>query len=212
MVQLLAFALITMSLDFKPESIAKWFESFAQSPLAIPGTFVVYVLGAFVNVPQWTMHGGVGLAFGPFLGSVLAWAATLVSASFDFWLGMRLGAERIRKISKGRLTGKFMSYIKQHGFFASLVVRIVPTGPFLLVNMAAGVAGVKFKHFFYGTALGSIPKIIGFVLFGDGIKSAVTGKEPLYIAIVVGIALIWMAVIYFTGSYLKAKEPLNNRF
>ena len=134
MVQIFVFSIITLSVDFKPEAVAGWFGAFANSPFAVPAIIGIYTLAAFVNAPQWMLHGGVILTFGPFTGSVIAWVATMVSASFDFWLGRRLGAERIDKMSGGVLA-KFMHLIKDNGFLASLIVRIVPTGPFVVVNL-----------------------------------------------------------------------------
>ncbi len=209
MVQIFVFSIITLSVDFKPESVASWFGAFANSPFALPAIIGIYTLAAFVNAPQWMLHGGVILTLGPFLGSAIAWVATMVSASFDFWLGRRLGAERIDKMSGGVLA-KFMHLIKDNGFLASLIVRIVPTGPFVVVNLAAGVTRMKFSSFFLGTGIGIIPKIALVASVSEGVKGTVTGKGPIYIAIVVGIALVWMGIIYVAGSRLKRKIAADN--
>ena len=203
-VQIFVLGIVTISIDFKPASIASWFEAFGQSIFAMPATIGIYVLAAFVNVPQMMLHAGVILTFGPVIGSVIAWAATMISASFDFWLGRRMGADRISKISSGNMT-KILRIIRKHGFLASMGVRVVPTGPFILVNMAAGVTHMKFSHFFVGTAIGIIPKIAIVAFLSEGVKGTVTGKGPIYIAIVVAIALAWMGIIYAAGTHLKRK-------
>lgn len=208
LVQLVVFTAITISVDFQLESVASWFGAFAQSPFAIPAVVGIYILAAFVNAPQWMLHGGVVLTFGPVMGGVIAWFATMVSASFDFWLGKRLGADRLSKISKGKMT-TILRLIRSHGFLTSMGVRIVPTGPFILVNLAAGVTRMKFSSFFFGTALGIIPKIALVATVSEGITGSVTGKGPLYIAIIVVIALVWMGVIYFAGSRLKRKMSVE---
>ncbi len=202
--QVFVLGIVTLSIDFKPASIASWFETFGQSIFAIPVTICIYLLAAFVNVPQMMLHAGVILTFGPVVGSIIAWAATLVSASFDFWLGRRLGAERISKISSGNMA-KVLRLIRKHGFLASMGVRVVPTGPFILVNMAAGVTHMRFSYFIVGTAIGIIPKIAIIAFLSEGVKGTVTGKGPVYIAIVVLIALVWMVIIYTAGSQLKRK-------
>jgi len=209
LVQIAVLLVITTTVDFKPEAIAGWFGVFAQSPFAIPAVIGIYVLAAFINAPQFMLHGGVVLTFGPVTGGMIAWAATMISASFDFWLGRRLGAERLDKMSGG-VTAKILHLIKDHGFFASLAVRIVPTGPFVLVNLAAGVTRMKFVYFFLGTAIGIIPKIAIVASISEGMKATATGKGPLYIAIIVGIALLWMGIIYVAGSRLKRKMAADN--
>jgi uncharacterized membrane protein YdjX (TVP38/TMEM64 family) len=203
-VQIFVLGIVTVSIDFKPASIASWFTAFGQSIFAFPATIGIYILAAFVNAPQMMLHAGVILTFGPIIGSVIAWTATMVSASFDFWLGQRLGADRISKISSGNMT-KALRLIRNHGFLASMGVRVVPTGPFILVNMAAGVTHMKFSHFFVGTAIGIIPKIAIVAFLSEGVKGTVMGKGPFYITIVIAIALAWMAIIYVAGSRLKRK-------
>ena len=205
LVQLIGFSLLTISVDFQPESIASWFARFADSPFGIPATILIYLLAAFVNAPQWMLHGGAVLAFGPVQGAIIAWVATMISASFDFWLGRRLGADRVNRMS-GAHFGKFLKVVQQHGFWASLIVRIVPAGPFVLVNLAAGVARIKFPAFFIGTGIGTIPKIIMVTSLTEGMRGSAVGKGPLYVAIVVGIALLWMGIIYVSGSKLKGKS------
>lgn len=198
-----------MMVDFKAASVASWFETIAQHPLAIPATVLIYIGVAFVGAPQWMLHGGAVLAFGPVWGSVIAWFSTMVSASFDFWLGRRLGSERVAKVG-GKLINKFIDIIRRHGFWTSLTVRVVPSGPFVVINMAAGVAGMTYLAFALGTGIGIIPKIVTVAFFSEGIQGAVTGKGPIYVAVVTAIALIWLAIIYFAGARLKRKTGIDD--
>jgi uncharacterized membrane protein YdjX (TVP38/TMEM64 family) len=205
---LLGFYFLTLSVDFKAASVANWFESVADVPYAIPATILIYVVAAFVGAPQWMLHGGAVLAFGPVFGSIVAWTGTMVSASVDFWLGRRLGTERVGRFG-GKMVNKFIDIIRKHGFWTSLTVRVVPSGPFVVINMAAGVAGMTYLAFAAGTAIGIIPKIITVAFFGEGIQGAATGKGPLYVAIVVAIALVWIGIIYFAGARLKRKTGID---
>lgn len=199
------FIALTQSVNFDPQSIATSFESLSSTPYAIPATILIYTLLAFVSAPQWMLHGGAVFAFGPVQGSLIAWGATMVSASFDFWLGRRLGAQRVSKLTGG-VVGKLIDVVQKHGFWTSLIVRIVPTGPFVVVNMAAGVTRMKFWAFVVGTGIGIIPKIGTIAFFGEGIQGAMSGRGPLYVGIVVAIALVWIMAMYVAGQKLKAKS------
>ncbi|PHR60456.1 MAG: TVP38/TMEM64 family protein [Robiginitomaculum sp.] len=202
---LIGLVVLSQTLNFDPKSIGVWVETISSWPLAIPVMFLLYTLLAFVSAPQWMLHGASVLAFGPLQGALIAWGATMVSASFDFWLGRRMGAERVGKLTGGVVT-KLIDIVEKHGFWTSLIVRIVPTGPFVVVNMAAGVTRMKFWAFFVGTAIGVIPKIVTISFFGEGLQGAVTGRGGLYIAIVVVIACIWAVGMYYASMKLKAKS------
>ena len=201
----LAFLLLTSSVNFDAGSFANWFKAVSESPFAIPATILIYTLTAFVSAPQWMLHGGAVFAFGPVQGSMIAWVATMISASFEFWLGRRLGAQRVSRLTGG-LVEKFIGVVKKHGFWTSLIVRIVPSGPVVVVNMAAGVTQMKFSAFAIGTAIGIIPKIATIAFFGEGVQSAVNGRGGVYVGIVVAIGLVWLGGIYLAGTKLGAKS------
>ena len=199
------FVLVQTALDFDAAAVVEWFKTAASSPFAVPGTILIYVLTAFASVPQWMLHTGSIVAFGPVFGSLVAWIATMVSACFDFWLGRRVGSVRMGKIN-GRLIGRFIAVVREYGFWTSLVVRIVPTGPFVFVNMAAGAMQMRFWFYFFGTAIGIIPKIIIVALVGKGVEGIVVGKGPVYVGIVITITVIWVGCIYIAGLRLKVPE------
>lgn len=208
MIFLVGFYILTLSLNFEAADVAVWFQKLAEAPYAIPGTVLIYTVAAFAGAPQWMLHGGSVLAFGPIFGSFMAWISTMVSASFDFWLGRRMGSERVGKFG-GNLVKKFIAIIRRHGFWTSLTVRVVPSGPFVVINMAAGVAGMTFLAFLAGTAIGIIPKIIAVAFFGGGIQGAATGKSPVFLIVVTVFAILWIGLIYLIGAHLKRKTGLD---
>ena len=99
------------------------------------------------------------VAFGPWLGSLYSWIGTMVSAAVGFWLGRLTGGRLLRDLG-GRGIQAFIAMIGRNGFLASLIVRLVPSAPFVAVNMAAGVTTMPFLAFAGGTALGIVPKIL----------------------------------------------------
>ena len=178
-----------------PESdFHKFFADIRQSGLGLPLTILAFTVAAFLGVPQWALIAGVIVAFGPMAGSAYAWVATMVSASVDFWLGRWVGAERLRAYG-GELVNRIISVVRKNGFATSFAVRFVPTGPFVLVNMAAGVSRMKFPSFFLGTALGIIPKIAVVGLVGQGIISGAEGKTVMLGFVALALLLVGLMII-----------------
>lgn len=155
--------------------IALWLSGLRDSPLVVPTVIGLFCALAFIGAPQWALVGGAVLALGPIFGGVLSWVASLVSACLGFWIGHVAGAKRLEKIDAA-LIRKLSGAVQRNGFMTSLVVRLVPTGPAILVNLAAGVSKMRFLHFLAGTAIGIIPKILVIALIGAGVISGLSGS------------------------------------
>ena len=172
-----------------------WMTALDDTVWAIPVTIILFCLLAFIGAPQWMLVAGAILAFGTIEGSILSWSASLCSASLGFFLGQILGAERLSRVDD-KLVQKLSNAVRKNGFMTSLVVRLVPTGPAILVNLAAGVSRMKYRHFLSGTAIGIIPKILIIALVGQGIISGLSGS---YLAVgfatlaIIAISLSWIA-------------------
>ena len=185
------------SFDLPVSEFYQWFEGFKESSYAIPIVILTFIAGSFLALPQWALFVGVITVFGPLVGGPIAWGATLVSASLNFIVGRWAGHSRLRRFIKtdGRVD-MFMKRLKKDGFMASFVVRFVPTGPFIFVNMLAGASGLRFLAFFMGTALGIIPKIAIVALLAQGLiaetdRLAVT-VFFMIAAIGVALAILWL--------------------
>lgn len=203
-----AIIICALLLDLNPEGVANFFKLMADSPFAIPITIGLYVAAAFIAAPQWMLHGGAVLTFGPMLGSGVAWCATMISASINFGLGRAIGAEQLEQRS-GAVLSRLIGAIRRYGFWTALAIRVVPSGPFVLVNMAAGAAKMTWLAFVSGTAIGIIPKIVTIAFFGEGIRGLSADKGWLYMAVFVGIAVIWLFIMRAAKSRLAmdAKTP-----
>lgn len=206
------FALVLLILVFGKSSMSpdegiykRWFEAFSQSPWAVPIVIATFTGAAFLGVPQWALIAGTVVAFGPVYGSAYAWLATMISASIDFWLGRWIGADRLRTFG-GDLVNRIIGVVRRNGFVTSFAVRFVPTGPFVIVNMAAGVSGMKFPMFMTGTGLGIIPKIVIVGLLAQGILSGADGDRIMFICVM--LALLFIGVMLLARRRLKRHVEL----
>lgn len=199
----IAILLIGRDMLSLPESeFHNFFVALRNSGYGLPLTILTFVVAAFFGAPQWALIAGVIIAFGPVTGSIYSWVATMVSASLDFWLGRWMGAERLRRYG-GELVNRIIGIVRHNGLVTSFAVRFVPTGPFVLVNMAAGVSRMKFPSFFLGTALGVIPKISIVALVGQGLISGAEGKVVM--SVFLGLALLLIAWMFLARKRLPTK-------
>ncbi len=180
------------------DELISWLSGFRQSEWAIPLTLFLFVALAFIGAPQWMLVTAAIVTFGPWLGSLVSWMGSLLSAVVGFGIGKKLGADRLARIDAD-LVRKLSRAVQRNGFMTSLAVRLVPTGPALLVNLAAGVSGIKFAQFTAGTTIGIIPKIVIIALLSQGLISGLSGS-------LLGLLFAAIAVVAFIASYLARRK------
>jgi uncharacterized membrane protein YdjX (TVP38/TMEM64 family) len=191
-------------LGIDESTLQSWFSAVNGSAWALPVTILVFVLAAFIGVPQWALIAGAVVAFGPVNGALYSWGGTMVSASVDFMIGRAIGAERVSRYG-GALVNRMVAMVRRNGFVTSFTVRLVPTGPFILVNMAAGVSRMTLPAFLGGTALGIIPKIAAVAFLGQSLVGALQGR-PIFALGMAGLLALFIGIMLFARRRLKQRE------
>lgn len=156
----------------REESLA-WLETLAGSPWGLPAVVLVFCVAAFLGVPQFALIAASIAVFGPLPGAVYAWIANMLSGALTFWIGRAGGEAAVRRYA-GPRAQKLSRLIGQNALIASAVVRSVPAGPFLIVNMAFGASAAKFRDYWIGMGLGILPKI---ALVAIGWKTVISAFE-----------------------------------
>jgi len=168
-------------------------------------TILVFTLTAYVGAPQIVLIGACVVAFGPEQGFWYSWIATIVSGAVTYFTG-RLSSAETQKRFGGATGGRFTRFMGKNAFLASLIVRFVPTAPFIVVNMAFGAARVNFWPFLGGLALGVLPKTAIIAFAGDGIMDALEGD--LGSAALMGVVAItlWIIVAVVVRKWVRRQS------
>ncbi len=196
----------TAIFDEDDAPIFQWLQERAHSPWGLPATIVVFLLASFLGAPQFGLIAVAVVAFGPTRGAIYAWISTMVSSGAHFQLARTLGASALRRYG-GDAVNRISKLIGRNGFWSSLVVRIVPSAPPIVVNMAAGVSHMHFLSFFAGTALGIVPKIALVAFFGGSIATlAESGNLTLGLSLA-GVALGWLIAVVWARKALRSRAP-----
>ncbi len=173
----------------------------AESPFAPLGVVVLFSVMALAGVPQFLLIGVTVAIFGAVKGAAYAWGATMVSAWLTFSLGYFFGGGLLRRYG-GRLN-EWSAFLGRHGILATALVRVVPTGPFIVVNMVAGASHISTAKFLTGTAFGTLPKTILIAILGDRLLSFMDTKDPLDLLIIAGVFGVWAAILVGVRAYYQ---------
>jgi uncharacterized membrane protein YdjX (TVP38/TMEM64 family) len=190
-------------LDIEPNSVRTWFASASSEWYALPATILLFTVLAFVGAPQFALIGAAVFAFGPVLGFMYSWIATVVSATVNFWIGRFLGADTVRRYG-GKTVNRISAYVGRKGFWASLIVRIVPSAPFIVVNMAAGVSRMGYLPFAAGLGVGIIPKTAIIAFFGGSLMGLFAGGGWEAGLALAAAAAAWIGFMLFARKLLRS--------
>lgn len=182
-----------------------WLAGFRQGPWGLVAAIVVFTVSAFFGAPQFILIAACVVAFGPWFGFLYSWIATVVSAGVTYWLG-RGPTARLLARHGGKTVGRLTRFVGKNAFYASFMIRNVPSAPFIVVNMAFGAARASFPGFLAGCALGVLPKTALVAFFGGSFMTAVSGDGIWTSAILAGVALAWLALMLLVRELVKRRE------
>ena len=152
-----------------------------------PVVFLALYLGlSLIPCPKALLTAAGGALFGLVPGAALALLAALVGAVISFGIGRLLGREAVDRLTRGRLA-EIDDLLRDHGFTAVVIVRLVPLVPYIAINYAAGLTGIRLRDYVLGSALGMVPGSLAYAALGA------YGTEPWGLA-AAGSALLLLVV------------------
>ena len=173
-----------------PDAFAAWLAPHKYAWYALPGVALTFVALGLVLVPVLVLIAATGVAFGPWLGPLYAMAGCLASASTGFAIGRWVGPERVEALGGPRVA-RVTRALERNGTLAVFLLRKVPL-PFLLSNVVAGAARIRYRDFLVGTFLGMGALVVALAGFGYQLTRALADPSPatlLAAALVLAIPL-----------------------
>lgn len=158
-------------------ALAAWVQA---HPLFAPSLYaLIYIVVVALSLPEAavvTVAGG--LLFGTLLGGMLAVVGSTIGAVMLF-LAIRHHLAHAIAARGGRLIDRLRVEIEDSGFSYLLAIRLVPAFPFWLVNLAAGLSGMRLLPFTAATVIGIVPATFVYASIGAGVgKVLAEGGVP----------------------------------
>lgn len=158
-------------------ALAAWVQA---HPLFAPSLYaLIYIVVVALSLPEAavvTVAGG--LLFGTLLGGMLAVVGSSIGAVMLF-LAIRHHLAHAIAARGGRLIDRLRVEIEDSGFSYLLAIRLVPAFPFWLVNLAAGLSGMRLLPFTAATVIGIVPATFVYASIGAGVgKVLAEGGVP----------------------------------
>ncbi|HAZ45895.1 MAG TPA: TVP38/TMEM64 family protein [Cyanobacteria bacterium UBA11369] len=147
-----------------------------QAGVWAPVTYIfLYTVGTILILPSTPLNLSGGAIFGAWWGTLWTTIAAVIAAVVAFAFTRTVGRDLVAKKFAGRWEA-MDAEMRQGGLFYMFAIRLLPIIPYGLVNFAAGLTSIRFRDYFVGTLLGTVPGVLPFVLLGSsGLQALRTG-------------------------------------
>jgi uncharacterized membrane protein YdjX (TVP38/TMEM64 family) len=177
-----------------PKHLADWARPWRENPLSLLFVIVAYGLLGLVGFPVTILLLAAVLVFGTPMGIAHAFVGSLAHASSGYWLGRLV--TRPTLLEHLDRNGAIRRILSRHGMLSVMVLRNVPIGPFVVVNILSGATRIRYLSYLGGTAIGMLPGLLVVGLGADRLLAVLRNPGPLslaalgvtIVAIVLGVA------------------------
>ena len=168
--------------------------------------YIVYTLGyavAGLVVPASVLTIGAGALFGFIGGSIVVAIGATLAATIAFFLARTVLRKRVeRMVLRNPKFAAVDRAISREGAKIVVLVRLAAVFPFLFMNYAFGLTGIRPIPYIVATFIGILPGTIAFVSLGAAGAAAATATRTKTIFTIVG-AVIALAVSIYVGRIAK---------
>lgn len=202
--------LLGLGAQFLPTELAQDFWRFLEAVRAsawapLPA-IAAFALLASAGVPLVVLITALVAAFGPLPGLCYSWISEMIACSIGFGIGRRFGARLLARHTEGRVAD-FMQHLARRGILFSALVRLVPSVPAALVNIAAGATPIRFRDFLAGTSIGIVPKMALLAFGGHAVMAALRTNTDWAWPALIATILAWVALALVARYWLARTRP-----
>lgn len=187
------------------ENMLAFLKGLQKQPWLPFAMFGVFVVAGSVGMPVTVLVTAVAIVFRSWSAFFLSYTAIMVSASLSFGLGRILGKEFIEKYA-GKSVRNVSRKVARQGILFLALVRLIPIAPFTVINTVGGASHVRFRDYFLGTLIGSIPGTFAVTFFVDQLTAAAQNSKPKHFIVATVIGLAFIAVTWLFKRWVSKKS------
>jgi uncharacterized membrane protein YdjX (TVP38/TMEM64 family) len=176
---------------------------------------LAYITAAVTLAPAFLLTFAAGAVFGLWRGTLLVYVGAVLGSSAVFAIASPLSRSRfLRWLDRDPRVAAVRSAVVGEGVWVMFLLRLSPVVPFVLLNYALALSGVRFRDFL-AASVGMLPAIVMYVYYGkvagDVTKLAAGITPPrgpgYYVLLVVGLIATIVATTAVTRA---AKRAMKN--
>ncbi len=159
----------------------------------------------FITIPLLIVSAAA--LHGPLFGIFYSVAGLLSGAAVFYGIGRSLhGAGSLERFKMVAKVKKQFARIQPYGVWAVALTRMVPSGPFLVVNLVTGILGFTPFQFVSGSLIGLLPSIIAFSFFGNALIRGIAERNLKTLLFAVPVFILYVSVILCIVWFVRSRK------
>lgn len=183
--------LATLKSYFTEENIYMLLEQY-RSFGPFPGILITFLKSFIPPLPTIVIVGANAAAYGLWFGFLYSWIGIVSGSFLSFYIVRKIGSHRIvQRWAQKPKVQKAMIWVQRKAFNYVFLLSIFPVGPFVIVNLAAGLAQMPIRTFLAAVIFGKA--IMVFMVSFIGYDIAQFIQNPLKLLYVVAFGFVsWL--------------------
>jgi uncharacterized membrane protein YdjX (TVP38/TMEM64 family) len=159
-----------------------------------PGIFLTFMKSFVPPLPTILIVGVNAAVYGLWLGFLYSWIGMVAGCMVTFLVVRKIaGHPFLDRWARKPKVQKSMTWIRRNAFSYVFLLSIFPVGPFVIINMAAGVARMRIRSFLIAVLFGKAIMVFSVSYIGHDLERFIRNPvEIVYVLLFIGISL-WIS-------------------
>ncbi|WP_379130356.1 TVP38/TMEM64 family protein [Paenibacillus sp. sgz500958] len=156
-----------------------------------PGIMLAFMKSFVPPLPTIGIVGLNAAVYGLWLGFLYSWIGLIGGCLTTFLIIRKIASHRyLRKWANRPKVAKAMVWVRQSGFSYVFLLSLFPVGPFVVINMAAGLAGMRLRSYLIALCAGKAIMVFAVSYIGNDLERFIRHPaELIYVFLFIGLSL-----------------------
>ncbi|NOU69738.1 TVP38/TMEM64 family protein [Paenibacillus sp. LMG 31461] len=158
----------------------------------LPGLLLPFMKSFIPPLPTLVIISVNAAVYGLWLGFLYSWIGIVCGCLVTFAIVKKVaGHPYLVRWSQKPNVQKSLSWARRQAFNYVFILSLFPLGPFVVINMAAGLVRMRFRSFLVAVAAGKAVMVMSVSFIGYDLKRFMDHPYQLiYVALFIGISLV----------------------
>ncbi|MFC3747429.1 TVP38/TMEM64 family protein [Paenibacillus sp. GCM10012306] len=175
-----------------------------------PGIALTFMKSFVPPLPTIAIVGLNGAVYGLWLGFLYSWIGLVAGCVTTFLIVRKIASHPyLRKWALRPKVAKSMTWVRQRGFSYVFLLSLFPVGPFVVINMAAGLAGMRLRSYLLALIAGKAIMVFAVSYIGNDLERFIHHPaEGLYVLLFIALSFWGVKAIesYFTRTAIDGSS------